>query len=275
MSDASSSVSTNPATTLTFTGFVGIGEPLSDANVSIVDVTDEANPVVLATASTDIAGIFRTTIAAQSSDAKILFVASSGSYLDPLTFQSVSNRNHILEGVWKYKYLTQLENIDVTPFSTLASAFYKCLSQNDALAADPLDYSLASFNSLFDVNLNLDYDTYLNTAESEPNASLYSLYNVAFARMAKEKRATSALDLVSDFSNQLEEGCDLLGPTSKFNGSYAYHTESFRRDYLSALKNLRLEGAFTTWAESLDIDATVEEIRSASNLLFQFEEYPE
>lgn len=275
MNDASPSISTNPTTTRELTGHVGIGEALSDANVSIVDVTDEESPIVLATAATDDAGMFRTTIAAQTSDAKILFVASSGSYLDPLTFQSVSNRNHILEGVWKYKYLTQLETIDVTPLSTLASAFYKCLSHNDALAADPLDYSLATFNSLFDVNFNVDNDTYLSTAESDSNASLYSLYNVAFARMAKEKRATSALDLISDFSNQLEEECNLLGPTTMYNGSYAYHTESFRRDYLSALKDLRLEGAFTTWTETLDIDATVEKIRSASNLLFQFEEYAE
>lgn len=275
MSDASSSISTNPTTILQLTGHVGIGEPLSDANVSIVDVTDEANPIILAMAATDSAGMFGTTIAAQTSDAKILFVASLGSYLDPLTFQSVANRNDILEGIWKYKYLKELETIDVTPLSTLAAAFYKCLSHNNALAADPLDYSLATFKSLFDVNLNVDTDTYLSTSESDPNPSRYSLYNVAFARMAKEKRATSAIDLVADFSNQIEEECHLLGPTSQYNGSYAYHTESFRRDYLSAFNNLSLEGAFVTWAGSLDIDATAEEIRSTSNILFQFEEYAE
>ena len=265
---------TNPSTSSTnhISGMVGIGEPLTNATITITNVTDESNPEVITTTTSANDGSFEADLGEVQSNSKILFVASGGAYVDPLTFQSVSNQNSSLAGVWKYSHLATLSHVDITPLSTLAKSFYICLSSNEALATDPLDYSLATFKSLFEINLNSVTDTYLETSATD-TASLYSLYNLAFARMAKEKRATSALNIITAYSQHIEENCDLLGPTSQTSGYYAFHQESFRRDYLNALENMRLEAAFSSWVDSLDVEQIVDSIRSESNILFQFEDY--
>lgn len=270
-SDGTPSVTSSPNTTLQIAGQVGIGEPLIAASITVVDVSNPESPAILSTTESDQNGAFQLDLDALDSDSQILIVASGGSYTDPITFQSVSGNTLRLEGSWKFRHLATLEHLDVTPLTTLATSFYRCLLSNATLTADPLDYSIATFQSLFGVNLNSDHDVFLDGSADDP--TLYSLYNLAFARMAKEKHAVSAMAILTAYSEYLEDECDLLGPSAQYSGSYAFHRESFRRDYLNALENLRLEAAFSSWIDNFDLESQVDAIRSRANILFQFEDY--
>lgn len=267
-------VSESASTQLTLAGNVGIGEPLVSATVSIIDLTDSESPEILGTTSTDAAGHFEFTVGELDENSILLFVASGGSYLDPLTYLSVSDKTAALQGAWRIKNIRKLSRLDITPLSTLATAFFTCLSINPLLAADPLDYSIASFNSTFGIDLNTTYDSYLEPVDTESEqTTIYSLYNLAFARMAKEKRATSAISLITNFANRLEDDCDLLGPSGITSGSYAFHSESFRKDYLTAFMNLTSEASLSAWADAVDLIETAQNIREVSSIIFEFRDY--
>ncbi len=269
--DASTSNNTDTAE-IEYSGVVGIGTPLVNATISVVDVSDMTSPVVLLSTSSDGTGYF--SISLDDTESELLFVASGGSYIDPLTFQTVTNDDQSLKGVWRKSALSNPNAINITPLSTLEASFFNCLAASPTLTSDPLDYSAAIFNTVFGINLNTVEDAYLNqsVAYSELNI-LYSLYNLGFARMAKEKRATSALDVVTNFAEQLTEECDLLGPVGIISGQYAFHGESFRRDYLNALANLQTETSLDDWTDEVDLDAVVEDVRESVNILFEFGAY--
>lgn len=266
------SIGQNQSALIEINGMVGIGEPVTNADITAIDVTLPNAPQIIGDSASDALGRFDLTELYLSDDDSVMLIATGGKYIDPVTFKSVPMNSDALMGVWKVRNLSLLESVSITPMTTLQTAFYDCLIGTPGLAADPVDYSHAIFKSAFGVNLNANIFLEGGTSSSAETTA-HSLYNIAFSAMADRTKATSAIHIITAFSDSLEENCDLVGTANKISGAYAFHPESFRKDYLDALGNLPFMPAFSELAGNFDTTGLIEAIRENTNILFEFSSY--
>lgn len=270
---------TNPSASqnnnqITINGFVGIGEPLQDASITIINATDPNNETIISTTDSDDAGYFSTIIDTTKNKEQYVLVATGGSYIDPITYIKTNNTSQVLSGIWTSQHIKNNESIYITPLSSLGLAFKKCLDENNILSSDPLNYSLATFNSLLETNHN-SMDPFLSDFQNTTtNDTLHSLYNIAFAEMARTTKAKSAIDIVTIFSENLTDNCYLLMANEATSSSYSFYDESFRTDYLKALERLSNHSHLSNLTSDIDLSLLVENIRNKESLLFQYQEYP-
>lgn len=270
----SESIGQIPSASTRINGMVGFVNPVTDANITAVNVTTPESPQIIGESASDSTGRFSLTDLNLSDGDSVMLIATGGRYIDAVSYKSIQMKENSLSGVWKIRNLSLLESIDLTPMTTLQSAFYECLLDSTGLAADPVDYNHAIFKSTFGLNLNTDPDALLEEgASTDTGASAHSLFNIAFSAMADQRKASSAIQILALFSDSLKENCDLLGPENKISGAYAFHADSFRKDYLDALANLNFMPEFSQLTGNVDVTDTVESIRSNSNILFEFSEY--
>lgn len=256
------------------TGKVGIGEPITESAITAINVTALDNPQILAESESDASGSFVLTGLPLTANDDVMLIATGGRYTDPITYKSVQMKTDSLSGIWKVKNLSLLTSVDITPMTTLQTAFYQCLAGNSTLGTDPVEYSHAIFKTLFGTDLNSDMDSYLEgETNAETGSSALSLYNLAFAAMAEQTKASSAIHLISSFGASLEDDCDLLAPGNKTSGAYAFHSESFRKDYLDAFEGMQARQAFSELTDQFDVSERVESIRNSENILFEFTDY--
>lgn len=247
---------------LVLNGRVAIGAPVQNADIS-VSLFENNTFSSLATTQTDEDGQFQISLDLYaSSDADILITASQGQYVDALSQVVVSFKSEILQSAWKAHDLANTPDVVVSPMTTLHAAFYNCLQSSSSTVYDPLDYATATFSTVFGINLKEPTDD-----------EILPIFDFGFSMMANEKRAESALALVSLFASHLETQCDLLGPIDQKSSYYSFHSESFRDDFLNAVASLDSEITLQEITESIDLDEIVASIRQLSNILFEFRSY--
>lgn len=262
----------NGPSSMAIRGFVGLGQTV-ESSVSILDVSDVDNPVLLNTVETDSEGSFFVEI---SDDVdKVLFVASGGRFVDPVTFQNLSLSHYQIRSIYDVGDLNENQSIYVTPFSEIFFAYYRCLVDNLATERDVLDYARSSFSEIFDIEVNSAESLILNSdAEASYNSNLYTLYNLAFSEMYKASQTAHPLDSMATFSNALETDCTLRLSEPSMSFQYTYSDESFREDYLESLQNLSINPNVETFLSSgIDLEEIIQTLRDNQDLIFKFEPY--
>lgn len=259
---------------LTVSGYLGVGS-IYNADITVLDVSDFDKAAVVATTTSDSNGYFSFEIAEEEGDT-FLFVASGGTYIDPISFKTVSGIGYELKAIYGYSNIKDDKSIYVTPFSSLLVSLTECLYLNSSLSVDPYQYALAIFEDVFQTDLKTAEDLNLNTsADGSTNNVFYTAYNLAFSNMAKQQNALSALDLQAVFSEALVSECSLITESPTISNKYSFYSESFREDYLNALQGLENNSLFEEIIGSTNLESLVQDIREKNHFIFSFEVYNE
>ncbi|MBU0506170.1 hypothetical protein KJ708_09275 [bacterium] len=254
-------------------GYLGVGA-LNNANISIIDVSDYDSPELIETTISDSNGFFEFSIT-DDNNGLILVVANGGNYIDPFSYNTISGTNYEIRALYKSDDIVLNNEVYITPFSTLFSELFDCLYHQSSLNSDPYIYSKSIFNDVFGVDMSVVRDVYLNAAieDFEDKDTLYTLYNLAFSKMAKLEKASSGLDILSVFADELAQSCTLMVSDNVTSLNYSFHRESFRGDFLDALLTLKNDKVFASLATQLSLDSLVVFIRNKNNLIFGFNNY--
>ena len=270
--DVSTSIN-NTNTSYLIKGYLGVGA-LSNANISIIDVSNYDSPDLIETTTSDSKGLFEFEITDEN-NGLILVVANGGNYIDPFSYNTISGTNYEIKALYKSDNIISNNEIYITPFSTLFSELFDCLYHQSSLGSDPYIYSKSILNDVFEVDMSVVRDIYLNNEieDFDDEDIIYTLYNLAFSKMANLQKASSGLDILSVFSDELANSCTLMVSNNIKSLNYNFHSESFRNDFLDSLIGLKNDKVFSDLANQASLDSLVESIRNKNNLIFGFSDY--
>lgn len=254
-------------------GYAGLSS-LNHADINVIDVSDYDNPKILLATTTDVNGKFSFELEVSDDISLILFVTSGGSYVDWINFKSVSTIPYQLKSIYHINDIENLDNVFITPMSTLFVSLFDCLNGNSNLNNDPYFYSKSLFQTTFDIDVQSSSDLKLNSlAEDSEDNQKYSTLNFTFSKMSDDFGGVSGIDVLYIFANNLKENCSLLIHDSLMSGSYQFHEESFRQDFLESLQSLENYHLTMDQFDSLNFERFLTGVKSDSGLIFEYASY--